>query len=69
MIGKLDVLSPSWVETAYTWSLPGSRWRELAMGRLLENGVCMTGRYGLWRFQGIAESVRDGLSAGAALRP
>jgi hypothetical protein len=29
----------------------------------------MTGRYGLWRFQGIAESVRDGLCAGAALQP
>lgn len=69
MIGEPDAISPSWIETGYTWSLPGSPWRQLALSQLLERGVHMTGRYGLWRFQGIAESVRDGLSAGAALRP
>jgi len=69
MIGEPDVVSPTWVETAYTWSLPGSPWRSRALARLREHGISMTGRYGLWRFQGIAESVRDGLCAGAAFRP
>ena len=68
MIGEPDAVSPTWVETAYTWSLPGSSWRPRALARLSEHGVTMTGRFGLWRFQGIAESVRDGLCAGAAFR-
>ena len=30
--------------------------------------IHMTGRYGKWKFQGIAESLRDGLTAGAILK-
>jgi protoporphyrinogen oxidase len=67
-IGEVEVVSPTWVDVAYTWALPGSRWREQILGRLEQHGVLMTGRYGLWRFQGIAESIRDGFVAGAALR-
>lgn len=63
------VVSPSWVETAYTWSRPRSGWREQAIDALRAHGILMTGRYGKWKFQGIADSLRDGIYAGAALRP
>jgi protoporphyrinogen oxidase len=64
----ISVVSPTWVETAYTWSRPGSAWREQAIQALAEAGILMTGRYGKWQFQGIADSLRDGFQAGAALR-
>lgn len=67
-LGEVQVTSPSWVETAYTWSRPGSSWRERAIAKLRENGIYMTGRYGKWQFQGIADSLRDGILAGAGLR-
>ncbi len=66
---EAEVVSPSWVETAYTWSRPRSKWREQASEALRNAGILMTGRYGKWRFQGIADSLRDGFCAGAALRP
>lgn len=66
---EVDVMSPSWVETAYTWSRPQSAWREQAIDALRAQGILMTGRYGKWKFQGIADSLRDGIYAGAALRP
>lgn len=69
--GFLDTIEASaanWVETAYTWSLPGSRWKQSAAARLNELGIFMAGRYGNWRFQGIAESLREGLLVGAMLR-
>jgi hypothetical protein len=69
--GFLDTVEASaanWVETAYTWSLPGSKWRQTALTKLSELGIFMAGRYGNWRFQGIADSLREGLLAGAMLR-
>jgi hypothetical protein len=35
---------------------------------LAEHGIHSIGRYGTWKFQGIAESVQEGLYVGAALR-
>lgn len=67
-LGEVHVTSPSWVDTAYTWSRPGSTWREQAIEQLRQQHIHMTGRYGKWRFQGIADSLRDGILAGAALR-
>lgn len=67
-IGAPEVVDPTWIETAYTWTRPGSRWRTEALGRLEAQGVVMTGRYARWTFQGIADSVRDGLAVGATLR-
>ncbi|MBI2571440.1 MAG: FAD-dependent oxidoreductase [Candidatus Schekmanbacteria bacterium] len=64
-----EVVHPTWIEVAYTWRRPGSKWREEALAALEENGILMVGRYARWQFQGIAESVRDGLCAGAAFRP
>ncbi len=65
MIGAVDVVSPTWVEVAYTWRRPGSTWRDDAIRRLGEAGVLQTGRYGKWQFQGIADSILDGRRARA----
>lgn len=66
-IGRAEVADPTWIEVAYTWSLPGSSWREQALRLLQGNGIFQVGRYGRWIFQGIADSIRDGLYVGAAL--
>jgi hypothetical protein len=37
--------------------------------RVLEDkGIYQIGRYGRWRFQGIADSIRDGFVAGSSFR-
>ena len=63
-----EVVDPTWIDVAYTWSWPGSAWPRLAMRALEQHGVFASGRYGRWTFQGIAESIREGLAAGATLR-
>lgn len=67
-IDQTEVVDPTWIDVAYTWSWPGSRWREKALKALEEHGIYQVGRYGRWVFQGIADSIKDGLMAGAALR-
>jgi protoporphyrinogen oxidase len=67
-IGAVEVADSTWIDVAYTWRWPGSRWREDALRVLEAHGVHQVGRYGRWTFQGIADSIRDGLAAGAALR-
>lgn len=68
-IGKVEAVHPTWIEVAYTWTLPGSKWRNQALKRLENYDILMVGRYGRWTFQGIADSLRDGFFAGASLRP
>lgn len=63
-IGKVDVFDPTWIETAYTWSWPNSAWREKALKELEKHDVFQVGRYGRWVFQGIADSIKDGLEIG-----
>jgi len=67
-IKQTEVIDPTWIDVAYTWSWPRSIWREEALKRLEEKEIFMVGRYGRWKFQGIAESIRDGLLMGAASR-
>jgi len=67
-IGEVEVVDPTWIEVAYTWSWPGSRWREKALKALEEHGIYQIGRFGCWVFQGIAESIKEGLMAGGAVR-
>jgi len=67
-IGDVEVIDPSWVDVAYTWSWPGSGWQSKALRCLEENDIIMAGRYGRWKFQGIADSIRDGLFAKPALQ-
>jgi len=63
-----EVVDPTWIDVAYTWSWPGSRWRAAALKALEEHDIQMVGRYARWVFQGIADSLRDGLYVGAANR-
>jgi hypothetical protein len=67
-IRDAEVVSPSWVEHAYTWTIPGSRWRKTSIEQLEACGIRMAGRYGTWHFQGIADSIRDGLAVGSGWR-
>jgi len=61
-IKNAEVIDPNWIDTAYTWTWPDSKWREQALGLLKEGGIHSIGRYGGWKFQGIAESLNNGLS-------
>lgn len=67
-IDGVDASDLTIVDCAYTWSWPGSRWRERAIDALERSGIRPVGRYGRWRFQGIAESIAEGLAAGRAAR-
>ncbi|MFH1394587.1 MAG: FAD-dependent oxidoreductase [Candidatus Omnitrophota bacterium] len=60
-IADTEIIDPVWIETAYTWSYPDSDWKQKTTELLRQNHVCPVGRYGLWEFQGIAQSIRDGL--------
>ncbi|HXJ34257.1 MAG TPA: FAD-dependent oxidoreductase [Candidatus Eisenbacteria bacterium] len=66
-IGDAEVVDPTWIDVAYTWSWPGSRWVAEATAALAKHDVHSVGRYGRWVFQGIAESLGEGFSAGVAL--
>jgi protoporphyrinogen oxidase len=67
-IDGADVADPTWIDVAYTWSRPQSKWKEMALRRLEENGIYQVGRYGRWIFQGIADSIRDGFFAGSSFK-
>lgn len=61
-IKEAEVVDPTWIEVAYTWSWPGSKWRTKALKTLQDHGIYQVGRYARWVFQGIADSIRDGLA-------
>ncbi len=63
-IDEAETIHPTWIEVAYTWSKPGSSWRIKALKLLAKQNVVQAGRYGRWKFQGIAESLEDGFMAG-----
>jgi protoporphyrinogen oxidase len=65
-IGEVEAYDPTWIETAYTWAWPNSNWKERAVKELQKHGIYQIGRYGRWIFQGIADSIKDGLMIGAA---
>jgi hypothetical protein len=65
-IDGTEVIDPTWIDTAYTWSLPGSKWKLEALRLLEEQRIFQVGRYARWTFQGIADSIRDGFVAGSA---
>lgn len=66
-IDSVEVVDPSWIDIAYTWTWPGSLWRAKAFEVLEAFGIHAAGRYGRWAYQGMADSIRDGLSLVAAL--
>ena len=66
-IGRAEVVDLSWVDVAYTWRSPdppgGSAGRSTPWSAA---GIQQVGRYGRWQFQGIADSIHEGLEAGSA---
>jgi protoporphyrinogen oxidase len=66
-ISDVEALDPTWIDVAYTWSRPGSNWKRLALQKLEGHDIHQVGRYARWVFQGIADSIRDGLLAGASI--
>lgn len=67
-VEEVEVSDPTWVDVAYTWSYPSSSWKGKAMKALESHHIFPLGRYGRWHFQGIADSIRDGLWAGEAMK-
>jgi protoporphyrinogen oxidase len=68
-IGEAEVVDPTWIDVAYTWSWPASKWKSQAMKALEAHDVYPVGRYARWIFQGIADSIRDGFYAGSSFAP
>jgi len=66
-IQKAEVVDPTWIEVAYTWSWPESGWKQESLKVLEEQDIYQVGRYGRWLFQGIADSIKDGFIVGASL--
>lgn len=60
-ISGVEVIDTNWIEVAYTWTWKGSLWRQEALRLLKEQNITQIGRYGKWKFQGIAESIKEGL--------
>ena len=67
-INKAEVVDPTWIDVAYTWSHPGSHWKSQGLKILEEQNIYQVGRYGRWLFQGIADSIRDGFFVGASMK-
>jgi hypothetical protein len=66
-IREVDVVDTTWIDVAYTWSWPGSKWRNKALAALAQRSIYSIGRYGSWCFQGIADSLKEGLTAGVMM--
>lgn len=67
-IGEVEVVDHTWIEVAYTWSWPGSNWRQKALRALENYGIYQVGRYGRWVFQGISDSIKEGIVAGGIFK-
>ena len=67
-IETAEVVDPTWIDVAYTWSWPGSTWKTEALRLLDEHNIVQVGRYARWVFQGIADSLRDGLYVGGTTK-
>jgi protoporphyrinogen oxidase len=65
-IRRTLIADPTWIDVAYTWRRPQSRWVEDTIRALAASDIHSSGRYGRWNFQGIAESLREGLLIGNA---
>lgn len=61
-ITEVEVVDYNWIEVAYAWQYPDSNIKEEAIKILRDNKIYQIGRYGRWRFQGIADSIREGLA-------
>jgi len=64
LIRDVFVQHPTWIDVAYTWKRVGSTWKERMIQQLRERDIIQCGRYGGWKFQGIADSFLEGRSVG-----
>jgi len=60
-IKDVEIIDHTWVEVAYTWSWLGSKWKKEALIALEKHNIRQLGRYARWKFQGITDSIKDGL--------
>lgn len=67
LIADIEVQDITWIDVAYTWSYMNSSWRDEVLELLSKFGIVPVGRYATWKFQGILDSLRDGLQTGAHL--
>jgi protoporphyrinogen oxidase len=67
-IKEVEVIDSNWIDVAYTWTWPDSLWKMEAIAELERHGIHQVGRYGRWTFQGIADSIRDGLVIGSEMK-
>jgi protoporphyrinogen oxidase len=64
LIGEVVLYDYNFIEIAYTWERPGSKWVDEATHFLEENSIIPIGRYGKWgRIEGIVESMEDSLKS------
>lgn len=64
IIKKVVTYDVNYLNPAYTWKPIDSTWREDTIEALEKKDILMTGRYGRWHFQGIAESLKEGYDLG-----
>ena len=62
-----EVVDVSRVGVGYTWSWLKSEWKTESLRRLQAEGITQAGRYGRWEFQGMADSLAEGLKLGAEI--
>ncbi len=60
-IKKVITVDPTFVPTAYTWNRTLEE-RETHIKWLADRDIITIGRYGLWKFQGLCESIQQGLA-------
>lgn len=60
-IAEIEVIDTNWIEVGYTWEYPDSNWKNKILEILFKYNIISIGRYGKWKFQGIAESIKEGL--------
>lgn len=66
-IKEAELIDHTWIDIAYCWSLPQSNWQLEAVAALAEHHIFQVGRFARWTTQGISDSIKEGLIAGASL--
>ncbi len=61
-IKRVDCFDSHKIDTAYTWQYPKNNDVEYLKQVIKDLGITQIGRYGKWHFQGIAQSIKEGLS-------
>lgn len=66
-IKEPEIVDSTWIDVAYTWSYPDAQWKQEILSALPNYDIFPVGRYATWKFQGILESINDGLQLGSML--